>query len=109
MQKLWSTNTVDECNRLSYWVEAVCDTYVQLDCDTPDLGGSFHGQIEVDQLSTLGLSRVTASQWVRRTPAKIAQATEDFFLVSIQTDGRGTILQVRRARSIAPSPASPVH
>ncbi len=103
MQKLWSTNTVDVRDRLAYWVEAVCDTYVQLECETPHLEGNFEGQIEVDQLATLGLSRVTAtSQWVRRTPAKIAQATEDFFLVSIQTIGRGTIVQDGRVADLEP-------
>lgn len=103
MQKLWSTNAVDERERLSYWIEAVCETYVQLDCDTPELEGSFHGRIEVDQLATLGLSRVTsASQLVRRTPARIARATEDFFLVSIQTTGRGAVMQDGRVADLEP-------
>lgn len=103
MQRLWSTNTVDERDRLSYWIEAVCDTYVQLDCDTPERTGPFRGEIAVDQLSTLGLSRVTASsQWVRRTPAKIAQATEDYFLVSIQTKGHGVVVQDGRTAELKP-------
>jgi AraC-like DNA-binding protein len=103
MQRLWSTDEVDERERLSYWVEAVCNTYVQLDCDTAEINGGFYGHIEVDQLATLGISRVTAaSQSVRRTPAKIAQATEDFFLVSIQTVGNGTILQDGRTAELEP-------
>jgi AraC-like DNA-binding protein len=103
MQKLWSTNAVDERDRLSYWVDAVCDTYVQLDCDTPDRGAPFHGEIAVDHLATLGLSRVTAaSQWVRRTQAKIAQATEDYFLVSIQIAGRGVLIQDGRSAELMP-------
>lgn len=103
MHKLWSTNTVEERDRLPYWVEAVCDTYVQLDCDTPDRVGPFHGEIAFDQLSTLGLSRVTAtSQWVRRTPGKIAQATEDYFLVSIQTAGHGLLIQDGRTAELHP-------
>ena len=35
MHKLWSTDTVEVRDRLSYWIEAVCQTYVQLDCGTP--------------------------------------------------------------------------
>ncbi len=83
------------------WVEAVCDTYVQLECDTPKRDASFHGTIEANQLATLGLSRVTSSpQWVRRTPAKIARATEDYFLVSIQTKGSGKIVQDGRVAEL---------
>jgi AraC-like DNA-binding protein len=94
---------VDARDRLSYWVEAVCDTYVQLDCETPQRDRSFRGTIEANQLATLGLSRVTSSpQWVRRTPAKIARATEDYFLVSIQTAGHGKIVQDGRVATLAP-------
>lgn len=103
MHKLWSTDNVEARDRLSYWVEAVCNTYVQLDCDTPKFDGPFHGTIEANQLATLGLSRVTSSpQWVKRTPAKIARATEDYFLVSIQTMGRGKIVQDGRAADLSP-------
>jgi AraC-like DNA-binding protein len=103
MHKLWSTDTVEARDRLSYWVEAVCDTYVQLDCETPLRERSFRGTIEANQLATLGLSRVTSlPQWVRRTPAKIARATEDYFIVSIQTRGRGKIVQDGRVAELSP-------
>jgi AraC-like DNA-binding protein len=103
MHKLWSTDAVEARDRLSFWVEAVCDTYVQLECDTPKRDASFHGKIEANQLATLGLSRVTSSpQWVRRTPAKIARATEDYFLVSIQTKGSGKIVQDNRVADLSP-------
>lgn len=103
MHKRWSTDTVEVRDRLSYWVEAVCQTYVQLDCDTPLRDRPFEGAIEANQLATLGLSRVTASaQHVHRTPAKIAQATEDYFLVSIQTAGRGKIVQDGRVAELSP-------
>ena len=103
MHKRWSTDTVEVRDRLSYWIEAVCQTYVQLDCDTPLRDRPFEGAIEANQLATLGLSRVTArAQHVHRTPAKIAQATEDYFLVSIQTAGRGKIIQDGRVAELSP-------
>jgi AraC-like DNA-binding protein len=103
MHKLWSTDAVEARDRLAYWVEAVCDTYVQLDCDAQHRDAPFHGTIEADRLATLGLSRVTSSpQWVRRTPAKIARATEDYFLVSIQTKGSGKIVQDNRVADLSP-------
>lgn len=103
MHKLWSTEAVTARDRLSYWVDAVCNTYVQLDCDTPRRERSFRGTIEANQLATLGLSRVTASpQHVRRTPAKIAHTTEDYFIVSIQTKGCGRIVQDGRIAELSP-------
>jgi AraC-like DNA-binding protein len=103
MQKLWSTETVELRDRLSYWIEAVCETYVQLDCDTPLRDRPFEGAIEANQLALLGLSRVTSTtQHVRRTPAKIALATEDFFLVSIQTVGGGKVIQDGRVAELVP-------
>jgi AraC-like DNA-binding protein len=103
MHKLWSTAAVEERDRLAYWVEAVCDTYVQLDCTAPGEGGPFSGEIAFDQLATLGFSRVTSSaQTVRRTPTKIAMATEDYFLVSIQTAGHGCVVQDGRVAELAP-------
>lgn len=103
MEKLWSTNAVGRRERLSYWVEAVCDTYVQLECDTLAPRKGFYGLIEGGQLSTLSLSRVTsAPQKVRRTPAKISQATEDLFLVSMQIVGRGAVLQDGRMAELDP-------
>lgn len=103
MHKLWSTDTVEARDRLSYWVEAVCNTYVQLDCETPQRECGFGGTIEANQLATLGLSRVTSSpQRVQRTPQQISRATEDYFLVSIQTKGRGRIVQDGRAADLVP-------
>ncbi|MDQ0317269.1 helix-turn-helix domain-containing protein [Amorphus orientalis] len=103
MHELWSTQSVDRGERLSYWIEAVCDTYVQLECEAPDRNAPFHGRIEGVALGGLGLSRVTSTpQMVRRTPAKIAQATEDYFLVSVQAAGRGAVIQDGRTAELGP-------
>ncbi|MGH3587840.1 MAG: cupin domain-containing protein, partial [Pseudonocardia sp.] len=42
------------------------------------------------------------AQYVRRTPSLIAAAAEDYFLVSIQTDGRGAVVQDGRTAALAP-------
>ncbi|MDB5998929.1 MAG: hypothetical protein JWP52_628, partial [Rhizobacter sp.] len=39
MSHLLSTATVSPRDRLSYWVDAVCSTFVQLDCEVPGHGG----------------------------------------------------------------------
>ncbi|MBD1547922.1 helix-turn-helix domain-containing protein [Roseibium aggregatum] len=103
MERLWSTDTIVAKDRLSYWVDLVCDTFVQLDCDAPDNGASFRGEIACGRLATLTLSQVTATpQWVRRTPAKIARTSEDYFLVSLQATGRGVVIQDGRTAELKP-------
>jgi AraC-like DNA-binding protein len=103
MHQSVSTDSVEPSQRLAFWTDMVCNTYVQLDCDAAGGRSGIEGHIDADTLATLQLSRVTSTpQIVRRTPAKIARASEDYFLVSIQTQGEGTILQDGRAARLAP-------
>lgn len=98
-----STRSVEPSQRLAFWTDLVCNTYVQLDCDAAAGAATIEGDISAAELATLQLSTVTATaQVVRRTPAKIAHASEDYFLVSIQTQGEGVILQDGRAALLAP-------
>jgi AraC-like DNA-binding protein len=103
MSRLLCTTEVAERDRLAYWTDMVCDAYVQLECDPLAGARSIDGEIAVDRLATLELSRVTSTaQRVRRTPAKIAGASEDYFLVSIQTQGRGRVSQDGRDALLEP-------
>jgi AraC-like DNA-binding protein len=99
MSRLLTTDVVGARERLAYWNDAVSDAYVRLDTTAP--GGDVVGEIRVDALATLELSRVTATaQRVRRTPSLIATAAEDFFLVSLQTRGLGRIVQDGRCAEL---------
>jgi AraC-like DNA-binding protein len=103
MARVLTTEQVDPKDRLAYWTDAVCDAYVQLDCVTPSGADQVHGEIRIDRLATLELSRVTATaQLVRRTPSLIARSAEDYFLVSIQTEGIGTVSQDGRQAVLHP-------
>ncbi|MFT3817484.1 MAG: helix-turn-helix domain-containing protein [Rubrivivax sp.] len=103
MQRLLSTADVADRDRLAYWTDMVCDAYVQLHCDPGAGATSIAGEIAVDRLATLELSLVTSTaQCVRRTAAKIAAATEDYFLVSIQSQGRGRVSQDGRDALLQP-------
>jgi len=98
-----STQSVEPGQRLAFWTDMVCNTYVQLDCDAAGGASTIEGDISADALATLQLSRVTATaQTVRRTAAKIAHDNEDYFLVSIQTRGTGVIVQDGRTAELAP-------
>src|SRR3954463_7567499 len=101
MPRVLTTDAVAARERLAYWNDAVSDAYVRLDTTAP--GGDVVGDIRVDALATLVLSRVTATaQLVRRTPSLIATAAEDFFLVSIQTRGTGLVTQDGRTAQLQP-------
>lgn len=103
MHQAVSTDCVEPSRRLAFWTDMVCSTYVQLDCDAAAGSTTIEGDISADELATLQLSRVTATpQIVRRTAAKIAHASEDYFLVSIQTQGEGVVAQDGRTARLAP-------
>jgi AraC-like DNA-binding protein len=103
MHQSVSTDGVEPRQRLAFWTDMVCNTYVQLDCDAAAGSTTIEGDIRADALATLQLSTVTATpQVVRRTAAKIARASEDYFLVSIQTLGEGAIAQDGRTARLAP-------
>ena len=93
MMQLLTTSSVPPAQRLAYWTDMICDVYVQLDCAAADLSG-FTGSIRSHALAQLDLSVVdSVAQRVLRTPRQIARASEDYFLVSIQTRGRGLVRQ----------------
>ena len=102
MSQLLTTASVPQGQRLAYWTDMICDVYVQLECDTPRRD-DFDGTIRTHSLAHLKLSVVESGpQRVLRTPGKISRATEDFFLVSIQTRGRGVVSQDGRIALLQP-------
>ncbi len=102
MQAQLSTRGVEPSQRLAFWTDMVCSTYVQLECDATAGQSTIEGRINAQQLASLQLSQVISTpQVVRRTAAKIARSAEDFFLVSIQTRGDGLIAQAGRTARLA--------
>jgi AraC-like DNA-binding protein len=79
--------------RLPAWKDAVCDTFVKLECETdPQL--PFHGKLEAAVFDDLHVSRVQSSpQVVRRTRSLAEQADQAFVLLSVQTRGKTIVRQ----------------
>jgi AraC-like DNA-binding protein len=103
MSRTLTTADVEPPHRLGYWTDMVCDTYVQLECDPGAGARAIEGSIASADLAALQLSTVTATaQVVRRTPAKIARSSEDYFLVSVQTAGEGVVSQDGREARLGP-------
>lgn len=97
-----STDTVAERSKLDYWREIVCDTFVELQCRAGE-SRSFYGTIESQPLSDIRFTRVTStSQHVTRTSARIARSSFDFFILSLQLQGRGCHKQDGRVAHLQP-------
>lgn len=102
MGQVLSTEAVAPEQRLAYWIDMICSTYVQLECDAP-AAARFDGAIESHRMPGLDLSVVTSgAQDVLRTPRQIARANDDYFLVSIQTRGHGRVQQDGRIALLQP-------
>lgn len=99
---LLSTDTVPARNRLEYWREIVCETFVELECRTaPDAG--FFGSIETGDLGRIRLARVrSTAQHVVRTADRIARSDLEYFFLSLQLHGRGCHKQDGRVAHLGP-------
>lgn len=105
MARIFTTDAVDLARRKEYWVDAICDAYVKLDCEPGkiDTGSHFSGHIQQNQLSAIDVSVVDACpQSVLRTKSLISRSSEDVFIVSIQVKGRSQIIQDDRSAELQP-------
>ncbi|MEL7154575.1 MAG: hypothetical protein AAFN51_12440, partial [Pseudomonadota bacterium] len=72
MAILFSTDDVSQRDRFAYWREAVCDSYVPLECSS-EMPERFHGSIKLHRLSKISASYVGGGQQhVRRRKRDIA-------------------------------------
>jgi len=104
MDRLLSTDAVPRAQRLAYWTDMICNIYVQLGCDPVRHAstGDFDGSIRRHSLPCLDVSVVrSGAQSVMRTPGHIARSSDDYFLVGIQTRGRGVVRQDGRDAVLA--------
>lgn len=91
----------DPARRLQHWHDAVCDTFVDLDCRVSDRDG-FRGSIASDVAGDVSFSTVdTIAQVVERTPARVRRAREAVVLISVQLTGTGRVLQDGRVATLA--------
>ena len=86
-------------HRASAWRDAVCDTFVRLECE-PDRSAPLHGRITSGSFGDLHIARVQSSpQRVERTRERAAQSDEAFVLLSLQLRGR-TVVQQGDAQAV---------
>ncbi len=92
MAHIFSVDNIALPQRVAAWRDAVCDTFVRLECE-PDRRAPMRGRLEAGTLGDLHVARVQSSpQRVERTREHAAQADEAFVLLSVQLRGR-TLMQ----------------
>lgn len=101
-QTRYDTNDVTLSDRVAYWRESVCDSYVKLGCDAGNRG-NFKGMIDISRHSVLSISRVTGmAHRVDRRKRDIRAASDSFFLLSLQTTESSCVTQFGRTAVLRP-------
>ena len=102
MKTVLSTSDIVERKRFQFWQDAVCDTFVELDCEAY-ADRPFYGEISTAHCSDLHFSSVRSDgQIVKRTPTRIRRAREEVMLISLQVRGAGVIAQDGREARLGP-------
>jgi len=98
---LIKTSSVEVPRRLDYWRDMISSTFVALDCDAPSKR-DFSGSLETNALKDVQFSRVVSdAQHVVRSRRRIRQSPDDYFLVSIQHRGIGSVAQEDRVATLS--------
>lgn len=84
----WSTDAVVAAERLDYWVGAICEAFLEMDCGSRE-GAAFSGQLTSVGVGALHFNQVIASsQEVYRTPGAIARGQQHpFYLITQMSHG----------------------
>lgn len=89
-------------NRQTGWRDIINDIYTNLDIDIVD-GDSFRGEIAIENLPRLGISKFqTDGEVARREKVHIGRDTEDFFLMSFGLEGEAIYRQFGRECVLRP-------
>lgn len=74
--RLWTTDVVAPAARLDYWVGAICEAFLEMDCSSRE-APTFEGALCSLPVETLSINQVRAStQDVYRTPSGIARSRQ---------------------------------
>lgn len=100
--RVLSTQSVRPEMRLEYWVEMVCSLYCRLEC-VPSDSAPIHASIRFRSLGNGQLTQVRSScQIVRFLPHRIAECTDDHYLVLLMREGLGTLSEGNRTAQLRP-------
>lgn len=90
----WSTEEVESRRALAYWVDTVCDRFLEMEIDTP-LRDGFRARMSQVELGAVTASFIDAEvQQVRRTLAKIAGSRFPVYMLMQLRGGRARLRQL---------------
>jgi AraC family transcriptional regulator, positive regulator of tynA and feaB len=89
----WSTEDVESRRALAYWVDTVCDRFLEMEIDTP-LRERFRARMDQIELGAVTASFIDAeTQQVRRTLAKISRSRFPVFMLMQLRAGKARLSQ----------------
>lgn len=98
----WSTDDVAPGQRLGYWVDAICEGFLEMAVRSP-ASGRFGSSLVSAPCGPVVVNRVRGSaQDVYRTPAAIARSTDNYFYLLCKTDLPWTTVQAGRSARLLP-------
>lgn len=85
-RRSWSTADVDSRHALSYWVDTICSSFLEIEIDSPDRE-RFSARLDQFELGPATVSLVQAdTQSIRRTPERIARSRyAGYFLLQLRS------------------------
>jgi AraC-like DNA-binding protein len=102
MMQRWSSSEIPSRDRLAFWVDVVCRTFVSLRCE-PTSEKKYFGEIDYDELGPLKVLSVrSVGQRVSRSAGLAASNPAGFYHVNIMRAGRGLMEQDGRQAELAP-------
>ncbi|HKF08101.1 MAG TPA: helix-turn-helix domain-containing protein [Xanthobacteraceae bacterium] len=102
MPRIWSTGDVHPRDRVAYWLDGLCDTIVNVDCE-PRSDQPFFGKIRADSAGEIhGSTYSSVAQIITRSPRKIAHRPADMFTLGMQLVGHGFGSQDGRDLALRP-------
>src|SRR5512139_1911674 len=101
-RRSWTTADVESRHALSYWVDTICSSFLEIDIDSPERE-RFSARLDQFELGPATVSLVQAdTQSVRRTPERIARSGyAGYFLIQLRS-GRQRLHQYGRECFIEP-------
>jgi hypothetical protein len=106
MMQQWSSSEIPSRDRLAFWVDVVCRTFVSLRCE-PRRDQKFFGEIGYDELGPLKLVTVRSiGQRVSRSTGLAASDSAGFYHINIMRTGRGLMDQDGRETELDSGGAS---
>jgi AraC-like DNA-binding protein len=98
----WSTEEVEQRHALAYWVDTVCDRFLELEIDSP-LRHGFKASLDQTELGPTTANFINADiQRVRRTRAKIAHLSAPIHLLLQLRAGHMDFRQLGRETRVGP-------